>query len=998
MFETKSSETGDYRKYVEKKISKLAPIFAKASVGDFSQNVELEEDEFTELYAGVQVVLDSIREKMAETEKSQKRLNFLFQTASILLESPLNYKDRLKKLAQLVVPTLADWCAIDILDENGKLQRLAVVHQDPSKVELAYELQRRYPPDPNVPRGAYNVIRTGKPEIYPDISDSLLVSAARDEEHLKIIHGLGLKSAIAFPLIARGNTLGVISLVYAESDRRYGKAEIELVEDLAKRASISIDNALLYERAQKALSEVLRLNSELEQKVQERTASLLEAQKIAHIGSWEWDISKDTVTWSDELYRIYGLKPQEFGASYSGFLEHVHPDDREFTDKIVRKAYQTCEPFTYNHRIVRPDGEIRTLHARGFVVTDVNGKPIKMFGTGQDITEAKLAEEKLRESEEKYRRIVETTEEGIWVIDAESNTAFVNKKMAEMLGYTVDEMLGRNLFTFMDDEWKKIAEKNVERRRSGIRELHDFKFLRKDGSYIWALLSTSPILDNKGKYTGALAMVTDITDRKLIESALKEKTELYENLLKAQSDIGDGVSITEGQRFVYVNDALCKIYGYTREELLSLPTFLDLVVPEHKEWVVNRLRARLSGENVGDQGELEVIRKDGKIIDIEYSVKIIHIDGHTRLFSIIRDVTERKRIEKELYKYQSRFARILDIAEDAIISVDENQIIKIFNQGAEKIFGYNEDEVTGKSLDMLIPPRFIEIHRKHIAGFEKSKDATRKMGERREVFGRRKDGTEFPAEATISKLELENEKIFTVMLRDITERKQMEEKLRRMERLSALGQLASTVAHEIRNPLGAISLNFQYLLEELKIPDTYKNTLKNMELGILRIQDVVKGILDFARSAEPNLKKYSINEIIDSSIKSVENQFQKDNIMIVRNYGDIDVEVLVDMYQIIQVFVNLFLNAKDAMQSGGKLTIRTTYNKNSINVHIEDTGKGIPTENLSKIFEPFFTTKTEGIGLGLAVVYKILEQHQSQISVESEVGVGTKFTVSFPLT
>jgi len=225
--------------------------------------------EITERKQAEQQLMQSLeREKEArrDAETTRERLAFLADASALLAET-FDYHGRLKQVAEIAVPSMADWCAIDILEADNSLQRVAVVHSDPAKVEWAYEIQRRYPPDPSASRGIYNVLRAGKSEFYPDIPDSMLVAAARDEEQLQLSRSLGFKSAMVVPFQAHGHTFGAITLVMAESDRHYTEKDLTLIEDLARRAALLIDNARLYEEAQK-------LNNDLEVRVRERTAEL----------------------------------------------------------------------------------------------------------------------------------------------------------------------------------------------------------------------------------------------------------------------------------------------------------------------------------------------------------------------------------------------------------------------------------------------------------------------------------------------------------------------------------------------------------------------------------------------------------------------------------------------------------------------------------------------------------------------------------------------------
>ena len=187
----------------------------------------------------------------AEAEASERRSSFLAQASSILSAS-LDYEVTLNNLSTLVVPELADWYAVDMLDADGVVRRLALGHVDPRKIELAHEIEQRYPPDPNAPHGVPNVLRTGKSEFYSEIPDAMLEASTRDADHLQLARELGLKSAMIVPLIARGRTLGAITFVTAESGRLYTSADLALAEDLARRTALAVDNARLYREAQEA--------------------------------------------------------------------------------------------------------------------------------------------------------------------------------------------------------------------------------------------------------------------------------------------------------------------------------------------------------------------------------------------------------------------------------------------------------------------------------------------------------------------------------------------------------------------------------------------------------------------------------------------------------------------------------------------------------------------------------------------------------------------------
>lgn len=219
----------------------------------------------------------------------------------------------------------------------------------------------------------------------------------------------------------------------------------------------------------------------------------------------------------------------------------------------------------------------------------------------------------------------------------------------------------------------------------------------------------------------------------------------------------------------------------------------------------------------------------------------------------------------------------------------------------------------------------------------------------------------------------------------------------KVERLAALGEVSAMIAHEIRNPLGSIRLNLNYLCMQNRIPHAYQKQLKNIELGVGRIQSITEGILNYIRPIEIDLRCENIHKVIDSSLHEVRYACLRSGIEIKKKYGAARSHLILDINQMMQVFVNLLLNAIDAMSTGGVITINTLSDETEVEVRIEDEGKGIAKEHLQRIFDPFFSTRTQGIGLGLAIASRILLQHKGRISVQSKVGVGTKFMIRLPL-
>jgi PAS domain S-box-containing protein len=327
----------------------------------------------------------------------------------------------------------------------------------------------------------------------------------------------------------------------------------------------------------KRVEEVLKkAHDNLEKLVEERTLKLekactslkesekglAEAQKMAHIGSWVWDRATDKAYWSDELYRIFGRNPQEQGAPYNEFLNYIHPDDRAYMDNAHKKALNG-KPYNIEYRIVLVNGEERTVHMQSEVIFDEKNIPIQLKGIVQDITERKKAEEKLLESEEKYRNIVETANEGINLINNEGVITYTNNKMADMLGYPVEEIVGRTIWDFVNEEDKPTVTKSFVKRCQGILESYEMKLIRKDGSLLMVGINSKPIFDDNSKFIGILTMHTDITKRKEAEEALanieitrkkeihhriKNNLQVISSLLDLQADKFNDTKVIEAFR------------------------------------------------------------------------------------------------------------------------------------------------------------------------------------------------------------------------------------------------------------------------------------------------------------------------------------------------------------------------------------------------------------------------------------------------------------------
>jgi len=364
-------------------------------------------------------------------------------------------------------------------------------------------------------------------------------------------------------------------------------------------------------------------------------------------------------------------------------------------------------------------------------------------------------------------------------------------------------------------------------------------------------------------------------------------------------------------------------------------------------------------------------------------------------------MVEKVRLQKELIEAKNFLESIVEKAGDAISVCDLEGKVLYWNEGAERIYGYLKGEVLGKKLSDFLYSRD-EKSRGEEERLMEALMVQVKKGEvvpNVEVKRQTKDGREIITSMTLSALRDADGKVIGAsrICKDITHLKKAEERLILAERLSSLGELTAGVAHELRNPLAGIKINTQILSRKKDLAETEKRLLDSTQEGIEKIQKIVGDMLHFAKPRASHFKKEEINEVVEKSLSILQAKFKKGNISPAFEQGKGLPRVRVDVHQIQQVLINLMLNAIQAMERGGTLTLRTfPENGGKVGVEVRDTGAGIPASHLKKIFDPFFTTKSEGTGLGLSISLKILDNHGATIDVESEGGKGSRFVIHFP--
>lgn len=476
---------------------------------------------------------------------------------------------------------------------------------------------------------------------------------------------------------------------------------------------------------------------------------------------------------------------------------------------------------------------------------------------------------------------------------------------------------------------------------------------------------------------------------------------MYKSIIELANDAI--LVFDERYKVEFANQMAAVITGYDNRELkrsnaLSLlGTYFHQLVEElftHPERY---------GEKSCSEGKLSTA--GGLTKDVEVCIaKAITLEGERKVYAYIRDISERKRIENELREANEFFANLIASSVDGIIAADMKGNIIIFNKGAETLTGYPAEEVRGK----------MHISKLYPAGV--TKETMKKL--RSPDFGGvgklipshlnliNKAGEEIPCQLSAALIygSSGNETASVGIFTDLRPRLLMERKLKETllqlassEKLASLGKLAAGIAHEINNPLGGILIYASLLIEDLPEDDPQRQGLTRIVHEAGRCKEIVKSLLEFARQSEPIMDPVDINRAITDGLFFLENQALFHNIQIVKNLDPALPFARGNGSQLKQVFMNILVNAAEAIHGSGTLTISTAFSseRKSITIKFADTGEGIPEENLSRIFDPFFTTKDvgKGTGLGLSMAYGIIEGHGSKIDVKSKMGEGTTFII-----
>ena len=478
--------------------------------------------------------------------------------------------------------------------------------------------------------------------------------------------------------------------------------------------------------------------------------------------------------------------------------------------------------------------------------------------------------------------------------------------------------------------------------------------------------------------------------RKRTEAALRESEEKYRSLFE-QAPIGMAITNLEG-RYLRVNEAHRKTLGYSSEELANM-SFMDVTLPQDLPLNLELRQKTLRGEIPGFRLEKRFLTRSGELVYAILQVGLARDAQGDPLYFIgqVVDISEGKAAEEALRRSEARYRTLFESAGDAILIYNLNGRLLAANRLACDRLGYELKELLQMApADLESPP--------YAGWFQERMEELRQHGHHFfETVHLRSDGTPIPTELSSRLIEYEGDMAVLAIARDVTERRQMEQRLLHTERLAAMGQLAAALAHEINNPLQSIGSSIELVLDYPLSPGEQEEYLEAVRQEVRRLMDVTGRVLDFARPPRSERQPVSAADVVRYALALADKQLEQSHIDIQLDLPEGLPLVQASHGEVAQVFLNLIINAIEAMPDGGQLRIAARGLGNAVEIEFTDTGAGLSAAALATLFQPFHTTKEYGTGLGLAVSYNIIQQQGGSISAANIPAGGAVFTVSLPL-
>ena len=745
--------------------------------------------------------------------------------------------------------------------------------------------------------------------------------------------------------------------------------------------------------------------------LRESEANLNRAQEIAQIGSWHLDIARNRLTWSDEVFRIFGV-PIGTALTYEAFLDRVHPADREAVHNAWSAALHGAA-YDIEHRIVK-GGDVKWVRECAHLEFTAEGNATSGIGTVQDVTERKRAEDAVRRSEAYLAEAERLSHTGSWALDvASGNYVHYSEEYIRIAGFDPQEELPTK-----DQPLQQIHPDDVDKFWRIYRKLIDekvdsqgeYRILLPDGTVKYVHAICHPVSNAHGELVEVVGTTIDITERKRAEEALR-RSEAYLAETQRLTHTGTWV-VNRANEPLYWSEELFRIFGFDPQ--YALPTreqALQRIHPGDRNKFKQAFDRAIT-EKVDVDVEYRIVLPHGTLEHV-YGVGHPVLNSNGEVVEVVGttvDITARKRAEEERLEGETRFRTFVDHAGDALFVLDVEQgTIVDANRSACEELGYTREQLIGSTMLAF-----------HLDENKAEMDSTAERALAGEtVFDthlhRRKDGSTFPVEVHTSLISYGSRRFLLMVARNISDRveaQEQREKLRQLEtelahrdRLTMLGELTASIAHEVNQPLAGVVSNggacLRWLAGDVPNLEEAREAARRIVRDGKRAGEVITRIRALTKKAPTPREKLDVNQTLRQVLALIGDEAKKRRVEISVQFANNLFHVLGDGVQLQQVILNLAMNAIEAMSSVGErprqLTISTeNIDGNQVQVKVEDSGMGLDPNTMQKIFEPFYTTKPTGMGMGLSISRSIVQSHGGRLWATPKNGPGTIFYFTLP--
>ncbi len=618
--------------------------------------------------------------------------------------------------------------------------------------------------------------------------------------------------------------------------------------------------------------------------------------------------------------------------------------------------------------------------------------------------------EELKNSEERYRTLVEDIDDGFYLIQ-DNTITYANDAAFQIIGYERDEVIGKNIYDFIPEEdWEKtvLRYRDVLSTKNAPGKL-EIPIIKRNGDVIY--IEARPKIISMGGRDLIAGIFVDVSarrkreeilneDRRFLEKEVRNKSrELSESEQKYRTIVesaADGIFLCQlGGAVISANKSMAEILGFSPVGMDYLE-FFERIFPSPEGIDSADIIRSISTADQTAYANTSIYVTERGTVNLDIKMNPIDLGKGTRFIQgVVRDTTERKALENAVINAKQRLQAAFDAVSDRMYMVNSDYVVKFVNRSIAEELSHRYGDILEKKCYS-----FFNTKDEPCTGCPLQRVMADRIGITDEVTVSYDDGTRFYRVSVYPVIPVTVSRDYLVHSRHITEEKRMQEHLIQSDRLISLGQLSAGVAHEINNPLTSVLGYAQILLKDKNEQSEGFADLKIIEEQALNCKTILNDLLLFSRARVDKKEFFGVNEILDGVILISQKELKDKKIALRKKYARNLSPFYGDQIKITQVFLNIVKNAIDAVDENGKITVATSYEKRTkmIKVVIEDNGHGIEREDMSKIFDPFFTTKPpgKGTGLGLSVSYGIVLEHEGDIYARSEPGKGTVFTIMLP--